>query len=304
MTKRKLILIIADVLLLAVFIIQCILNAGDSAKVFEMKDTPDAITIEGEKGNVELVKENGIWIIGDKKYAANESSVDDIIDTISEVRALDKVATASDAQLNRYDLVDGKKITVTAKKEGKEIRKLVIGKEATASSQGYITIDGGKDIYLASGNLRQELNKSVDELRSKVLWNLDKSTITEVSFAPSDGAAWSLSKMGEGDDVVWNISGADVDVDPEKASTYFESLSNISVPVWHNEGENLGGNKIFTAKVTSAFKTYSVDVYEVPAKTDEDKPLYWGTSSETPYTFELAAYTVNKFKKDVMSLGK
>lgn len=304
MTKRKLILIIADALLLAVFIIQCILHAGDSAKMFELKDAPTAITITGEKGNIELVKENGIWVIGDKKYAANESSVDELIETLSNIRALDKVGTASEAQLNRYELTDGKKITVTAKKDGKEIRKLEIGKDATATSQGYITVDGGKDIYLASGSLKQAFNKSVDELRSKVLWNLDKAEITSVSFEPVNGATWTLSRMGSADDVVWNLSGADVDVDADKATTYFESLSNISVPVWHAEGESLGGNKIFTAKVVSAFKTLSVDVYEVPAATEEDKPLYWGTSSETPYTFELAAYTVNKFRKDVNTLGK
>lgn len=305
MTKRKLILIIADVLLLAVLIVQCALQVSESAKVFEMKDTPDAITIIGEKGTVELKNENGTWIIGDKKYVANESSVESIIETISSIRALDKVGSAnSESALLRYDLTDGKKITLTAYKDGKALRTLEIGKEATASSQGYITVDGGKDIYLASGSLRFNLNKSVEELRSKVLWQINKADINSFTYEPVEGTTWAISRMGSGDDVVWNISGVELDVDGAKAANWFESLGNISVPVWHNEGDNLGGNKIFTAKLGYGFKTATIDVYEIPAETEDGKPVYWGTSSESPYTFELAGYAVQKFQKDPDTLSK
>lgn len=305
MTKRKLILIIADVLLLAVLIIQGVMRVSESAKVFEMKDAPDAITITGEKGTVDLKKENGTWYIGDKKYVANESNIDSIIETISSIRALDKVGSAnSESALIRYDLTDGKKLTVTASKDGKVLRTLEIGKEATATSQGYITVDGGKDIYLASGSLRFNLNKSVEELRSKILWQLEKNDINSFTYEPVDGTTWAVSRMGSGDDVVWNVSGVEVDVDGAKAASWFESLGSISVPVWHGEGDTLGGNKLFTAKLGYGFKTISIDVYEIPAETEDGKATYWGTSSESPYTFELAGYTVQKFQKEPETISK
>lgn len=303
-SKRKLVLIIADVILLAVCIVQCALKSSDSAKIFEFDETPDAITIVGEKGTVNLVKENDTWYVGDKKYPATESYVDDIIDSISSIRALDKVASASnESALIRYDLTEGKKITVTAMKDGKQLRCIEVGKEATATSQGYITVDGGKDIYLASGSLRYEFDKSVEELRSKVLWALNKDDITAVSIE-SDERTWSVSKMGNGDDVVWNVSGVEIDVDPAKAANWFQTVANISVPAWHAEGENLGGEKIITAKVTCGFKTTTLDIYQIPAVTDDGKPTYWGTSSDSPYTFELAAYAVQKFQKDPDELSK
>lgn len=303
-SKRKLVLIIADVILLAVCILQCALKSSDSAKLFEFDETPDAITIVGEKGTVNLVKENDLWYVGDKKYPAAESYVDDIITTVSSIRALDKVGSASsEAALIRYDLTDGKKITVTAMKDGKQLRYLEVGKEATATSQGYITVDGGKDIYLASGSLRYQFNKSVDELRSKVLWALNKEEITSVAIESAD-ATWAISKMGSGEDIVWNISGAEIDVDPAKAANWFQTVANISVPTWHTEGENLGGEKIITAKVTCGFKTTTLDIYQIPAVTDDGKPTYWGTCSDIPYPFELAAYAVQKFQKNPDELSR
>ena len=306
MTKRKLVLIIADALLLAVCIIQCALRVTDSAKIFEMKDTPDMISIAGEKGSFDILREGEGWVIGDKKYAANDSSIDSIIEAVSSIRALDKVGNASSESAKyRYDLTDAKKITVTAYKDGKVLRSLEIGKDATATSQGYITIDGGKDIYLASGSLRLSCNKSIDELRSKVIWQLEKNGINSVSISSADESKiWTVSRLGEGTDITWNISGSEVDVDPEKAVEWFNSFASISTPVWHNEGDDLGGNKLLSAKIGYGFKDITITIFEIPAETEDGKATYWGTCSETPYTFELAGYAVQKFQKEPEALGK
>ena len=285
--------------------VQCALSTRDSAKMFEFKDTPDSIVISGTKGTANIVCENGSWFVGDKKYPANESSIDSIIETISSIRALDKVGTVnSDAAVERYELNEGKKLTVTASKDGKVLRSIEIGKDATASSQGYITVDGGKDIYLASGNLKILLDKSVDELRSRVVWSFEKADINSVTIEPVDGAAWSVSKMGTGDDVVWNASGVTIDVDAAKATEWFNGLATISTPVWYGEGEELGGNKIVSAKIGVGFNTASIDIYEIPAVGEDGKAKYWATCSETPYTFELANYAVQKFQKNADELSK
>ncbi len=305
MTKRKLFLIIADVLLLAVCIIQCAVNSSDSAKVFEFKETPDAITIVNEKGTVNIVNENGAWFVGDKKYPANESSIDSIIESISSIRALDKVGSASnDASLNRYELNEGKKLTISVSKGGKILRSLEVGKDATATSQGYITVDGGKDIYLASGNLKYTFNKSVDELRSRVIWAFDKKDISSVSIENADGNTWAVSKMGNEEDIVWNVSGVEIDVDPAKATEWFNSFATVSTPKWYNEEDNLGGEKILSAKIGVGFKTTTIDIFQIPAETEDGKDVYWATCSETPYPFEIALYNVQKFQKNADELSK
>lgn len=303
MTKRKLFLIIADVALLALCIVQCALSTRDSAKVFNFRDTPDEITIVGQKENVNLVCENDQWFVGEQKYPVNQSFVDSIIESISSIRTLDKVGTAnSDADIARYELNEGKNLCVTALKNGKVLRSVVVGKDSTASSQGYITIDGGKDIYLASGNLKITFDKSVDDLRSRVIWTVEKEDITSVKISPVGGQPWTVMKMGSGDDVVWNISGATCDLDTAKVSAWVNGMASVSTPVWHESGENLGGEKILTATITAALKEITIDIYS--STSEDDKTLYWATCSETPYTFELAQYAVQKFQKNVDELSK
>ena len=55
MKTRKLILIIADIILLSVVIIQGILKTRDGAKYFELKQEPDCITIQTPSETINLV---------------------------------------------------------------------------------------------------------------------------------------------------------------------------------------------------------------------------------------------------------
>ena len=116
MKTRKLVLIIADVLLLAVCIIQFAVSARDTTKYFTFKDDPDSIEIVTPGETISLYKDGEDWVIGDKKYPASLSMVDSYIDAIKNIRALDKVGSvSSDVSADRYELTDGKKTIVTAK---------------------------------------------------------------------------------------------------------------------------------------------------------------------------------------------
>ena len=209
MKTRKLILIIADIILLSVVIIQGILKTRDGAKYFEFKQEPDCITIQTPSETISLVLENDNWFIGDKKYPADKNSVQNLVDALSYIRALDKVASVNENSSIKYELVDGKKISVTASKEGKTLRSLEIGKEATANSHAYITVDGGKDIFVASGTLKSIFDKSTETLRSKSVWNFEQSDISSAAITFADGKSWTASRIGSGENISWNITGSE-----------------------------------------------------------------------------------------------
>ena len=69
MKTRKLVLIIADVLLLAVCIIQFAVSARDTTKYFTFKDEPDSLEIVTPGEKISLVKDGDNWVIGDKKIS-------------------------------------------------------------------------------------------------------------------------------------------------------------------------------------------------------------------------------------------
>lgn len=305
MKTRKLVLLIADVLLLAVCIVQFALSAHDTTKYFELKDTPDMIVIDTpEEKGITVVCEDGNWFVGQDKFPANQKIVDEFLNAVSSVRVLDKVgSTGNEAALDRYELNDVKKTVVTVSKDGKVIRTLNIGKEAVSDSQGYITVDGGKDIYLATGSLPYVFDIITNAIRSEVVMSLNSSEITEVSIIPAEGDAWSLSRMGSGDDVVWNISGASVDVDGGKAANWFGALANMTTRNWYEEKDVPAAEKIMTVNIVHAFKTTTIELFALP-KEDGIPQAYYGRSSDVNYAFAVGSEYIDTFKKEPAELAK
>lgn len=164
MKARKLSLLIVCAVLLVVCVVQGIVKSSDKVKYFTLKDSPERITIQTPAETVLLTKEGENWFVGEEKLAAKESEVNQIVEGISSVKALDKVASKTEKTSAQYELGEGKTIVVTAVKKGKTVRTVEIGKDATTSSQCYITVDGKNDIYLAGGNLKRIFNKTQEDL--------------------------------------------------------------------------------------------------------------------------------------------
>lgn len=310
MKTRKLVLIIADVLLLAVCIIQFAVSARDTTKYFTFKDEPDSMEIVTPGETISLVKDGEDWFIGDKKYPANISVIDSYLDAIKNIRALDKVgSTSSDAVAERYELVDGKRTVVTAKLGDKVLRTLVIGKTAVSSSQCYATVDGGKDIYLISGGINDTFDTSVAAARTTIVLNLESSDITNVSVTDVEaGKTWAVSRMGSGEDLAWNASGDGADegyeLDSGKAANWLNSFASLSTRDWYLDEDVLEGTHVVTAKITCAYKDITVNFYSLPKESENDLQQYYGTCSETPYRFKVNESTVKQYLKTLEELAK
>ena len=308
MKTRKLVLIIADVVLLAVCIIQFAVSARDTTKFFTLKDQPDSMEIVTPTETISLYKDGEDWFIGDKKYLASISMVDSYIDAISSIRALDKVGSLSSANNEeKYELTDGKTINVTAMLGDKVLRTVKIGKTAVSSSQCYATIDGGKDIYLVSGSINDTFDTSVAAARTTIVLNLDSPDITNVSI--TDVAAnktWSVSRLGSGEDLAWNVSGAEdgYELDTGAAAVWLNSFASLSTRDWYTEDAEVEGTKVVTAKITCAYKDITVEFYAIPKANENNIQQYYGTCSETPYRFKVNESTVKQYLKSLDELSK
>ena len=310
MKTRKLVLIIADAVLLAVCIVQFALSARDTTKYFSFKEDPDFLEIVTPQETLTLQKDGEKWFIGDKKYPANIGMVDSYIDAIKDIRALDKVgSTSSEAVADRYELVEGKKTLVTAKLGDKVLRTLEIGKTAVSSSQCYATIDGGKDIYLLSGGINDTFDTSVAAARTTIVLNLESSDITNVSVTDHEaGKTWAVSRMGTGSDLAWNVSGDGAgdgyELDTGAAANWINSFASLSTRDWYLDDDVVEGTKVVSAKITCAFKDISVDFYAIPKKNQQDLQQYFGTCSETPYRFKVNEKSVQQYRKTLEEMAK
>lgn len=305
MKTRKIVLIVADVVLLAVCLVQFILSARDTTKYFTFKDEPDSLEIVTPQETISLYKEGEDWFIGEKKYPASMSMVDSYISAIKNIRALDKVGSiANGNNVERYELTDSKKTIVTAKLGDKVLRTIEIGKTAVSSSQCYMTVDGGKDIYLVSGGVNDTFDTSVAAARTTIVLNLNSNEITGVAITDAEDKTWSLSRMGDGDDVVWNVSGGEIELDEGKANVWLTSFASLSTRDWYAEDAVLEGTRAVSARITYNLKDIKLEFFALPKNNEKDLQQYYGTCSETPYRFKVDEKTVKQYLKPLEELAK
>ncbi len=305
MKTRKLVLIVADAVLLAVCLVQFILSARDTTKYFTFKDEPDSLEIVTPQETISLYKEGEDWFIGEKKYPASMSMVDSYISAIKNIRALDKVGSiANGNNVERYELTDSKKTIVTAKLGDKVLRTIEIGKTAVSSSQCYMTVDGGKDIYLVSGGVNDTFDTSVAAARTTIVLNLNSDEITGVAITDAEDKTWSLSRMGDGDDVVWNVSGGEIELDEGKANVWLTSFASLSTRDWYAEDAVLEGTRAVSARITYNLKDIKLEFFALPKNNEKDLQQYYGTCSETPYRFKVDEKTVKQYLKPLEELAK
>ena len=307
MKTRKIVLIAADVILLIVGIVQIILNTRSTVKTFTFSETPDKIVIEKSDGNVNLVSENGKWYINDEKYEAQESYVDSMIDNAKHIDALDKVGNLSNAaSVTKYEFDENNAIKVTLSANGKVLRTFTLGKDASTGIQCYATINGTNDIYLVNGDYRNVFDRTVDKIRSKTIYSIDSADISSVTVTPAGESTWSVSRTGDSQNLVWNISGANITLDSEKAAEWLNSFGSIVTNQWHGKTDDIGGEPYITVQVGTTTGTISIETYIVPADTEEQdsSPVYYAKCNKSPYWFEIASYNMSKFQKTPEDLQK
>ena len=312
MQKRKLFLLCACAVLLLICILQAVTLKRSTVKVFALKDSPDSLLIENGSQKTWILKDGDSWKVSADEnkegYAVNEAGIDSLLNAIKSVKALDKVGNAAnEAARIRYDLTDSKKITVKAYSGNKEVRKLSIGKSSSTGSQSYVSIDSSNDVYLASGNLHETFNKSVSDLRSKSVWTMDKNTIGSVAIKKADGSEWKLSRSGQGENIEWKLDGHGIvtgEVDAQKAENWLGEFASLTAADWMDDDASPEGKYLLTCEIEAGGKNIALDLF-LSKEEGEDSPAeYSASSTESPYAFELAAYSARKFLKEAGELLK
>ena len=298
MSKRKIILLTACVLLLGIYIAQLASSLRSSVKNKTLVADPDKLTIENASAVIELAKSDDGWTVGERRYKADTNTVDALVNAVKNIRVLDTVAQAGNNMVDeRYEIDKTNAIVVKAYKGNELVRTLTIGKASSTGSQSYLTLDGKKDICLVSGTLRDTFKKDVAALRSKVVYAVDTSDLTAVSESMGSTV---LSIVKSGDPAAWTATGSTVGVDAEKAANWAASLTRLNADSWLDDDFVLPAASESVTVITAGGKAITVSVYK---EGDGDEAKYYGTCSETPYKFSLSLYSAGKYLKTAADIS-
>lgn len=308
MTKRKIILLVSCAVLLCIYIVQITLASRSSGKTVSLDDKTEIDKIEVSMGTGEytLSKEGDDWVISSAKYPASMSAVDSMIGAIKSIKVLEKVGKINAASNLRYALDGEKAITVKAFSNGALLRKIAIGKNTATSSQTYAALDDASDVCLVSGNLHDTFDKTISDLRSRIIYKLDEDTLKKVSVTYNED---TLSFEKAADSPEWSAADGR-QFDSDKVSSWAQQLYSLSASQWLDDDAAIPGEKVATARVESADDFATVEIYKAEEDAvDEDgkeagKAKYYCTSSATPYKAEISSYTAQKYMKSAADFAK
>ena len=307
MKTRKIVLITADLILLVVGIIQIIVGARSTVKTFAFSEEPDTITIEKSDENLTIVKDGDKWYVNSERYEANDSSIDSMIEFAQDIKALDRVASLSNAaSVLKYEFDEANAIKVTFSANSKELRTFMLGKDAATGIQCYATINGTNDIYLIEGDYRNIFDKTSDEVRTKVVYSEDAVNISSVSITRAGESVWTVSRHGDAEDLTWSVTGANITLDSSKAAEWLNSFNSLSTTNWHGTTDDVGGEPYVNVEIGTIGKNIKLDIYLRPADPElqGSTDLYYAKCSESPYWFEIPGYNMSKYQKTPEDLQK
>ncbi|MCM1321052.1 MAG: DUF4340 domain-containing protein [Bacteroides sp.] len=299
--NRKVILLACIGFLVAVYICQLIFAAGSKVKDIRLDGTIDKYIISLGGELLEVVRNDGSWFVGEKKYPADNDAVNEMNETAEKIRVLGTVSRGADS--DRYGLDDSSAVVVEVQSAGKTIRSMRIGKASVTSRQTYMQLDGAKDVLLVSGDAAAAFSKSIDDLREKSIYDISLSDIARIA-SESDRDSFAIEKAGDPPEWVradiTDSEQASALVDTEKAAAWAGSVMSLRARSFAEDDAVLPDE----GKNTVTLTTVSGKNIVVSLSPAAEEGSYICSCSETPYLFYLSSYAAERYIKTADDLKK
>lgn len=314
---RKIILLSLIALLLIVYICQLAVTGKNNIRTISFQESPDSLLMVKGSGSANasnswrLSYENSSWVAGEKKYPADVSSASKMAETLKNIKLLGVIANTPGTSAENYGLSENEKITVTAFKDGKVLRSVVIGKDTVSGGQCYVQVDGKDTVYLAEGGLHSIYSVTLDAVRSKDVYS--SAEIISASVTLPEGSYVIRKNLSSGNlsssETVaaenWILAENNTSVEPavldeEKVENWISSLKSLKASEWASENEKVQNeNLAASVKLGSASKEILIRFYRLE---DAEDSRFLCSSSTSPYLFYVTGYTGEKFCKELSAL--
>ena len=136
------------------------------------------IEIDGPQVKLIVDRADQNWTVGDEKYPAAKTKVQQMIDTIEGLTLTELISTSGDNV--RYDRTEDVKIRVRAWAGNKLQREFEIGKTAPSLRHTFVRISGNPNIYNARDSFRDRFDQQLEDLRDKQVLSFPISEIQQL----------------------------------------------------------------------------------------------------------------------------
>lgn len=243
----------------------------------------DRIEITKDDNTIGFTRAKEGWTLTDSKFPADPSAVDNMLDTINDLRLSALVSEAGDRV--RYELDPPNAIRVKAFEGTHEKQNFAIGKTAPSLNHTFVMLDTDKRIFQADKSFRNHFDKSVDDFRNKLIFESDAKKLKKITLEKG-GKTTTLVPVSVETKIVWQFEDG-TRADQEAASNLTSALSRLECRAFMNQ-ENAQGLNQETALCKIKLENETIlDLNLFDQAGSEDMA---GTASSSPYAFILASY--------------
>ncbi|MFH0727842.1 MAG: DUF4340 domain-containing protein [Pseudomonadota bacterium] len=285
------------------------------------------IDIKTASESLSLTRKGTDWFIGEKNFPADPVKIPPMLTAIADLRL---TALVSEAKVyERYDLSEGKKISVTAFAGEKELRRFDIGKVADTYQHTFVMLPNDSNVYHALKNFRRAFEEKADALRNMKVMAVMPENIKEIQLA-SAGKTVTLTRNEVPAPAAEEKPGGEKMAEPvhkaDDAKTEKTPPAAKTLTVWLNAaGEKVDNETV--KRLLAKFTSLACESYINDRKKEEladpgqtitlvaDKPHtlsvfkkmesdngYPAVSSENDYPFMLQAALFEEIKKEMEAL--
>lgn len=271
-------------------------------------DDISKINIRKKESEISVMKDNDRWLISDKKYQADNTIIEDMLNKIS---GLTLTALASESKnYSLYDLDEKNRIDVEVYSGDSLLRKINIGKPASSYRHTFIMLDDDPRVFHAEGNIKNVFDKKVPDLRDKKVMAISDD-IAELVLKKGNE---EIKIMRSEDPVSVNVTEKEkeeakpVEAGPKWITSEGQAVKEGEVDEMVHTLSNFLCDEYIEDKTKDDFKspiftatlkgvnTYSISLF---AKKDNQHPA---VSSESAYPFLISESKAKKIMKDLGSL--
>ncbi len=255
-----------------------------------------------------LLRKDNIWRIAPKGYPADAGKVKSMLDAIETLSLTTLVSESKN--YSRYDLDNGKKLTVRAWIGDTLKREFAIGKVASSSRHTFVQVAGDHRVYHGGGNFRGIFDQTADNIRDKTVLKFEKAEIQEIQVNKGgesvvfgrrqvpveirvDQDTEASSPPASKTETLWE-SAEGQRADEAKLNRLLTALSNLRCEKYVDDRkrEDLT-DPIYTVQLKGA-RDYLLSIF---GKTDRHAKTYLAISSESDYPFLLRESQANDIMK-------
>jgi len=287
---------------------------------YQLPDVPQVagkeiskLQITRDKTIIVVNKKDDKWYIAPEVFPADGSKVKDMLNAIENLTLTALVSESKN--YNLYDLDEDKKINVRAWQEDNLKRDVDLGKTASSFRHTFVRPAGDERVFHARGNIRNNFDITIDDLRDKLVLSLNPAEIqqfivikdqqslilnkTQPPVVVEDAQADKQTEAApEASKPAWQASDGQP-VDEAVVKQILNTISNLRCEKFISDRRKDDfASPLFTLRMKGG-QEYSLSIFAKTAEKDTDFPA---VSSGSDYAFMLSDSQADRIMKNPIKM--